>query len=116
MLLALVARRQYDQVGGQRFAGVHERAFAHEARDIRELHHSDLAFDDQIRAADVEVVAAATGEVFELPAGSVFAEIELEAATVEPIQQVFVDLSRGFGQCDLAFSYQLQRHGYRDHI
>ena len=65
---------------------MHARAFPHESGDIAELHQSDLSFDDQIRAADVEIVAAATGEVLELPAGSVFAEIELETTAAEPIE------------------------------
>src|SRR5262249_52721806 len=86
MLLPLVACRQHDQVGGKHLAATHERACRHEGGDIGELRQSDLAFDDQIRTADIEVVAAA-GEVLELPPGSVFAEIELEAAALEPIEQ-----------------------------
>ena len=86
MLLPLVARGQHDQLGSEHFAGAHARAFPHESGDIAELHQSDLSFDDQIRAADVEIVAAATGEVLELPAGSVFAEIELETTAAEPIE------------------------------
>src|SRR5262249_59478083 len=78
ILLPLVARCQHDQVGGKRFPATHARSCRHEAGDIGELRHSDLAFDDQIRTADIEVVTAAAGEVLELPAGSVFAEIELE--------------------------------------
>src|SRR5262249_28484474 len=54
MLLPLVACRQHDQVGGKRFAATHERALRHEGGNIGELRQSDLAFDDQIRAADIE--------------------------------------------------------------
>ena len=106
MLLSLVACRQHDQIRGKRFAGTHQRSCRHEGGDIGELRQSDLAFDDQIRTADIEVVAAAAGEVLELPAGSVFAEIELEAAALEPIEQFLVHIPRGFGRCDMAFPHQ----------
>src|SRR5262245_50999839 len=106
MLLPLVAGRQHDQVGGKRFAATHECACRHEGGDIGELRQSDLAFDDQIRTTDVEVVAAAAGEVLELPPGSVFAEIELEAAALEPIEQFPVDIPRGLCQSDVVFPYQ----------
>src|SRR5262245_5018818 len=106
MLLPLVACRQHDQVGGKRLAATHERACRHEGGDIGELRQSDLALDDQIRTSDIEVVATAAGEVLELPPGSVFAEIELEAAALESIEQFFVHIPRGFGQCDVAFPYQ----------
>src|SRR5262249_15869280 len=84
--------------------------------DIGELRQSDLAFDDQIRTADIEVVAAAAGEVLELPPGSVFAEIELEAAALESIEQFLVHIPRDFGQYDVAFPYQRKGHGCRDEL
>ncbi len=116
MLLPLVACRQHDQVGGERFPATHARSCRHEGGDIGELRQSDLAFDDQIGTTDIEVVTAAAGEVLELPAAAVFAEIELEAAALEPIQQFFVHVPRGFGQCDVAFPYQWKRHRRRDEI
>jgi hypothetical protein len=69
------------------------------------LRQSDLAFDDQIRTADIEVVTASAGKVLELPSGTVFAEIELEAAALESIEQFLVHIPRGFGQCDVAFPH-----------
>src|SRR5215510_11833260 len=106
MLLPLIAGRQHDQVDGERCAAAHERGRGQEGGDVRELRQSDLAFDDQIRAADIEVVAAAAGEILELPARSVLAEIELEAAALEPVEQFLVHRPRGFGQCDMAFPYK----------
>src|SRR5262245_16792615 len=116
ILLSLVARREHDQVGSKRFAGTHERPGCHEPGDIRELRQSNLAFNDQIRTADIEVVASAAREILELPARSIFAEIELEAATLEPLEQFFIHLPRGFGQYDVAFPYQWKRHRRRNEI
>src|SRR5262249_22917976 len=58
VLLPLVADREHNQISGKRLTAAHARPLGHEAFDVAELHQSDLAFDDQIRAADVEVVAA----------------------------------------------------------
>src|SRR5262249_42589452 len=92
------------------------RSCRHEGGDIGELRQSDLAFDDQIGTTDIEVVTASAGEVLELPAAAVFAEIELESAALEPIEQFLVHIPRGFSQCDVAFPYQWKRHRRRDEI
>src|SRR3954467_853010 len=61
-LLALVTRGEHAEL----------RARQH-IFQIVELREADLAFGDELRAADVEVVAAAPGEVHELPAGAFLA-------------------------------------------
>src|SRR5882672_1044701 len=45
-----------------------------ELGDVGELHEAHLALDQQVGAADVEVVAAAARQVLELPAGVLLAE------------------------------------------
>ncbi len=65
--LALVAGREHDQTGRDRLAALHLRAAGDEGVDIGKLFQRDLALDDQIGAADVEIIAAAAGEVLELP-------------------------------------------------
>ena len=66
----------------------------------------DFALNDQIGAADIEVVAAATGEVLELPARSVLTEIKFESHPPESIEQVLVEILRFFGEEDVAFLCQ----------
>ena len=58
---------------------------------IGELLQRDIALDDQVGAADVEIIAAAAGEIFELPAGIVLAEIELEADALQAVEQFLVE-------------------------
>ena len=96
--LALVAGRQHDQIGGDGLAVLHPRAFGDKAIDIGKLLQPDLALDDQVGAADVEIIAAAAGEIFELPAGVVLAEIELEADALQAVEQFLVELFRLLGQ------------------
>src|ERR1700681_3862764 len=66
MLLALVAGRQHDQVGGNRLATAHSRAFGNKAVDVGKLREANLARNDKVGAADIEIIAAAAGEIFEL--------------------------------------------------
>ena len=44
------------------------------------------AGNDQVRAADVEVVAAAAAQIHHLEAGLVLAEVQAEAALFERLQ------------------------------
>ena len=64
MLLAFPAGGEHDEIG-----------ICEQALEVGELREPDLALGDEIGAADVEVVAAAAGEVHELPAGAVLAEL-----------------------------------------
>src|SRR5437588_114759 len=73
--------------GGEPFAVLHPHAIGDKALDIRELDQFDLAIGDQIGAADIEVIPTATREVFELPAGVVFAKIKLEPDARQSVQQ-----------------------------
>ena len=91
LFLALVAGGEHDQVGGDDLAVLHPRAVGGEAVDIGKLLQRDIALDDQVGAADIEIIAAAAGEVFELPAGVVFAEIELEAGALQAFEQFLVE-------------------------
>ena len=51
------------------------RALGDEAFDVVKLQQADLAGDDQIGAADIEVIAAAAPQIHHLEAGLVLAEI-----------------------------------------
>ena len=106
MFQPFVAGRQHDQVGGEGIAGAHRRSLRDEPGDIGKLHQPDLAFDDQIGTADIEVIAAAAGEVLELPAGSVVTEIELEPHALQSIEQWPVHIPRLFGEEDVALPCQ----------
>src|SRR5258708_36459932 len=88
--LSLVAGRQHDQIGGQRLAALHPRALGDKTLDIGKLPERDLAADDEIRAAHVEIIAAAAGQIFELPAGGAVAEIEFEADALQSTEQFLV--------------------------
>src|SRR5581483_4404555 len=92
IVLVLVAGRQHDEVGAKDVSALHSCAFGDKAGNVGELHEIDLAFDDEIGAADIEVIAAAAGEIFELPAAAVVAEVELEAFAGETVEQIAVDL------------------------
>jgi hypothetical protein len=56
------------------------------------MRERDLALDDQVRAADVEVVAAAALQVLELPAGLVLG-VDPEADAGEIVDQLLVELA-----------------------
>src|SRR5215475_544582 len=103
ILLPFVAGRQHDQVGGEHIAGAHPRSLCDELDDIGKLHQSYLTFNDQIGTADIEIVAAATCEVLELPARSVFPEIKLEPHALKSIEEFPVKILRSFGQEDVGF-------------
>src|SRR5437899_9549810 len=93
LLLALVARCQYDEVRRHGFAGTQACALSHEPVDVGELHEPYRAIDQEVRAANIEVVAAAAGEVLELPARAVVAEGEPEAYLFEAVEQHLVHLA-----------------------
>ena len=102
--MAFVTGRQHDQIGGKRVAAAHPRPFSDKLGDIGKLHQSYFTFNDQIGTADIEVVAAAAGEVLELPARSVFAKIKLEPDALQLIEEFLVQILRSFGQEDVGFS------------
>src|SRR5712691_1231557 len=114
--LAFVSGREHDQIGGKRFAALHPRAVGDKTLDIGKLLQGDLAFDDQIGAADIEIIAAAASEIFELPAGVAVAEIELEARAREAIEQFPVQSFRALGNNRMAFPGQRKRHRGSDEI
>ena len=53
----------------------------------------DLAGDDEVGAADIEVIAAAAPQIHHLEAGVVLAEVQPEAALVQRFEQRLVDLA-----------------------
>src|SRR5204862_3777110 len=79
LFLRPIAGRKHDQIGRKNLAALHPDAFGRERLDIGKLFERDLALDEEVGAADVEIITATAGEVLELPAGIVLAEIELEA-------------------------------------
>jgi hypothetical protein len=116
MLLALVAGRQHDQVGRQQVAAAQPCALGDEPGDVGELHQADRAVDDQVGAADIEVVPAAAGQVLELPARAVRAEIEPEADPLQAVEQVLVELPRLLREADVALPRERKRHRGRDQV
>src|SRR5207249_425482 len=84
--------------------------------ELGELREPDLAFGDEIGAADVEVVAAAASEVHELPAGSVLAETEPEALALEPLEELPVEVLRVLGGEDVRLSQKGERDRGGDEV
>src|SRR5207302_6757951 len=111
-----VAGCQHDEIRGKRIAAAHLRPFCDKPGDIGKLHQSYLACDDQIGTADIEVVAAAAGEVLELPARSAFPEIKLEAHALERIEKVLVHFLRLLSQQPVALPRQGKRYGSIDEV
>ena len=95
---------------------LHRCALGDETVDVGELLQPDLALDEQVGAADVEIIAAAAGQVLELPAGVVLAEIELEADALQPCEQVLVELPGFVAGQRVALARQLERHRGRDQV
>ena len=73
-------------------AVIQQRAALVETFDVGIMQQADIAADDQIRTADIEVVAAAALHVFHLESGLALPEIQPEAARLQPRQQVGIDL------------------------
>src|SRR3954469_20231081 len=94
IFLRLVTGREHDQIGGNSRAVLHPGALGDEALHLGKLPELDRALDDEVGAADVEIIAAPTGEIFELPAGAGLAEIELEADAPQAVEQLLVELLR----------------------
>ena len=99
-----------------RLAALHLGAGGGEGLDVGKLLERDLALHDQVGAADIEIIAAAACEIFELPAGIALAEVELESDAREPLQQFLVELFCLLGHHGVAFARQRQRHRGRDQI
>lgn len=79
VLEAVVAGGEDDEVGGNDGAARHLCAVGDEAVNVRVRDDGDLAVDDEVGAADVEVVAAAGLQVLELPAVVLMVEAEAGA-------------------------------------
>jgi hypothetical protein len=77
---------------------------------------SPITFDDQIRTADIEIVAATASEVLKLPTRSVLTEIKLESHSFKSIEQVLVESLRFFGEEYVALLCQGQRDRRRDQV
>ena len=116
MLLPFVACRQNDQIGRNRLAAPHPRSVSDKCFDVRELCQGDLAFYDQIGAADIEIITAASGKILELPARTIFSEIEPEAFALEPIEQILVQLLCLLREQDVTSLCDRKRDGSRDKV
>src|SRR6266702_6889444 len=116
IFLRLVAGGEHDEIGGDGRAVLHPRAFGDEAFDVGVLLQLDRALDDEIGTADIKVIAAATGEVFELPAGAGLAEIELEADVAQAVEQLLVELLRLLRQHHMRLLRKRRRHRGRDEV
>src|SRR6202012_5008985 len=87
-----------------------------EGLDVGELLQLDRARRDEVGAADIEVIAAATREVLELPAGIVLAIVEFESDALESLEQGSVELLRLLGDHLMAAPRQFERHRGRDQV
>ena len=87
-----------------------------EGCDVVELAQRDLAVGDEIGAADIEIIAAAARQIFELPAGVALAVIQLESDPGKPVEQRLVEILRLLGQEDMTFPRQRHRHRRRDQV
>ena len=116
MFLRLVAGREHDQIRGHCYAVLHAHAARDEAIDIGELPELDRAAGNEIGTADVEIITAAAGQIFELPASAVIAEIELEPDALQTVKQRLIQFFRLLGQHDVAAPRQGQRHRGCDQI
>src|SRR5262249_46204490 len=105
-----------DQIGVEDVAVAKSGAVGDEFRDVEELDQRDVAVDDQVGAADVEIIAAAAGQILELPTSAVVSKIEPEPALCESVEQRLVEFLRLRGQRDLGLSCQRQRYRYCDQV
>jgi hypothetical protein len=112
----LVAGCEHDEVGSDPVATAHQHTVGDKLGDVGELHQPDLALDDEIGAADVEIIAAAAGQVLELPARAILAEIVPEADALQRVEEILVELLGLFSHADVALLCQLQRHRRGDEI
>src|SRR3546814_10665810 len=72
---------------------------------------SDLfAGDQKIRAADVEIIATAAGEVFRRPAGAFRIGFELEAHAPQAFEKRAIVGARDLGQKLMLDLHKCQRH------
>src|SRR3546814_16080946 len=76
---ALVPGGENDEIEGPAGAALQPDAIRLEGLDILILDQSHFAGDPKIRAADVEIIAPAAGEVFRRPAGAFRNGFALEA-------------------------------------
>ncbi len=74
------------------------------------LHESDPPVDDHLGTTHIEAVAAAPGQILELPAGLVLAKIEPEALFLELVEQRLVDFARAAGEILVRLAHQRHRH------
>jgi len=66
VLLCPISGREHQKVGMNDAAIAHKRAFRHETLDIAVLDETNFAIDDQVGAADIEVVATAALKITRL--------------------------------------------------
>ena len=98
--LALEACRQDNGIGRNDIPVLQFGAFGDEGVDIVELDQPDLAVDDQVGAAHVEIIAAAAVHELELPARFVFV-VDPEAHFFQRLQHVLVEACGFFGHCGM---------------
>src|SRR5262249_4259185 len=114
IFLAFVAGCQNDQIGGKLFFAPPLHSITNERCAGLEYCYPHLAFDDQIRTADVEIITAAASQIFELPTRTIFSEIKFEAFALEPIEQVLVQILCLLREQDVTSFCDCERDGSRD--
>ena len=61
--------------------------------DISILNQFDFLFGNQIRSANIEIIAATARQLFKLPAGVVFAIIKLKTDCAQLVEKWLVGIS-----------------------
>src|SRR5579862_9097282 len=90
ILLAEISGREDHGISLQSGAVGQLQAIGREGCDVVELDQAYLPVDQQLRAADIQVIAASAPQVLHLESGVVGAVIELEANRSQALQDVLV--------------------------
>ena len=114
--LLLVPRGEHHEIGRDARAIREPQAGRAERRDVARVHEPDAPLRDELRAADVDVVAAALAQVLHVEPGLVGTEVQLEAHGGQPVQQLLIELA-GLGRQPLVGITQHRvRDGGRDQV
>ena len=111
----LVAGRNHDRVELRCRAVVEMHGLAIEVGH-RTVLHPDLAVDDQLRTARVDIVAAAGAVVLHQEAAAVLAEVHREARFGQPVQQILVHLGDALRELLVELGEQRERKRVGDEV
>ena len=114
--MRIVPGAQHDQVGRLDRAVLQPRTFRTEPVDRLVVQQSDFTLDHQLRAAGVEVVAAAPPPVLHLVTGLVLANVVLEADPLQTLDHVPVEFRHPLHSQPVRVKDQRRRCRGRDQV